>query len=152
MNKKIILMMVATLACTGIAATNERMAVAVFRDANKNVLGSAIFFEDSTGLEVNVTLRKLSPGRMTLSVHENTTCGTRSKTAFGDAGNALKLDAGMLLETMVGEKGTAFERQDSARTLASSDRADSLMRKALILHIGDSKGPRVACGVIHNYP
>ena len=75
----------------------------------------------------------------------------RSKTAFGDAGDTLK-DAGMLLETMVGEKGTAFERQDSARTLVSSNRSTSLMRKALILHSGDIKGSRVACGVVFNYP
>jgi Cu/Zn superoxide dismutase len=153
MKKRVVLTFVMVLSAQVFAANNEQIAVAILRDANQKVLGSAILVEDGKGLEVNVMLRNLGPGKVTVSVHENGSCKASNGTAFGAAGNMVgTLNGGMLLETMVGDKGNAFERQVTKLTLSGARNSGSLMRKAFILHSGDTKGPRVACGVTYKYP
>jgi Cu/Zn superoxide dismutase len=153
MKKRVVLTIAMVLSVQAFAATNEQIAVAILRDANQKVLGSAILVEDGKGLEVNVMLRNLGPGKVTVSVHENGSCKTKNGTTFGAAGNMVgSLNNGMLLETMVGDKGSAFERQVTKLTLSGARNSGTLMRKAFILHSGDTKGPRVACGVTYKYP
>jgi Cu/Zn superoxide dismutase len=153
MKKRFVFAVLAALGAQAFAVTNEQIAVAILRDANQKVLGSAILVEDGKGLEVNVMLRNLGPGKVTLSVHENGSCRASKGTSFGAAGSTLgSLTGGMLLETVVGDKGNAFERQVSKLTLSGARNSGSLMRKAFILHSGDARGPRVACGVTYKYP
>ena len=153
MKKRVAMAFAMVLSAQVFAATNEQIAVAILRDANQKVFGSAILVEDGKGLEVNVMLRNLGPGKVTVSVHENGSCKAGSGGAFGAAGNVLgTLNGGMLLEATINEKGGAFEKQISKLTLAGGRNTGSLMKKAFIVHTGDSKGPRVACGVTYKYP
>lgn len=167
-----ILILVGILSVVGLAARqlDAQTATAELRNAQNEIVGTAMFAEGPQGVRIAVAVTKLPPGRHGFHIHAVGKC---DPPGFASAGGHLNLDgkqhgwmnpagahAGDLPNLTVGPDGSAHvEVYAASLTLADGPR--SLFHPggaALVIHAGPddettdpagNSGDRIACGLIH---
>ncbi len=175
--KKPILAFIAIAFCLivpGSALAQAQQAAAEIKDAGGQVVGNAIFTQQSEGVRINVEVKNLSPGKHGIHIHAQGRCDPPGFTTAGGhfnpygkqhgTMNPMGPHAGDVPNLDVAQDGTGkLDYTDMLVTLASGP-DNSLFKTngtSLVIHANpdDEKtdpsgnsGTRIACGLILAVP